>query len=239
MSKDDKNIPRYWKDHTKPVSLEAYAGKLMQELEDRPIELKPEDFELPWGWDLETIEAAYDLDRVRDRLREGEYTFNRKRAKQVDDDRARYAVPRNGQEIYHFYSPNASGGYNRTELESVKNTHMPDLAKYPGADLATLDAPVDAEFGVHGHPYGRGFQDHRGPTGGYGDTKALSLNNPKPMAVVITLQDGPNRGQQVVGYQEMVNGRLQFRVPVGVLSDPDRKAIQHNLNAAQTRFYKP
>lgn len=42
----------------------------------------------------------------------------------------------------------------------------------------------------------------------------------------------------MIGVHEMVNGRLQFRAPMGALSDPDRKRIQDNLDRAQEKFYK-
>ena len=243
--KDDENIRRYWKDHTKPVSLEAYANKLMQELEDRPIELKPEDFEMPWGWDLETVEAVYDHDRVWDRLREGEHTFNKQRADGVNKNLSHFAV-RSGvgveskrrQEPYFYFVPDGAGGYKAEPPTELTHGKRDGFRGNPGAETAGGKPPTGAEFGAHGH-LGTTFLDSLVDTDGYGDHMAQALPNPMPMAVVVTLQHGPNKGQQIVGYREMVNGRLQFRVPVGVLNDTDRRAIQDNLNAAQTKFYKP
>jgi hypothetical protein len=58
------------------------------------------------------------------------------------------------------------------------------------------------------------------------------------MATVAQPSEGIYKGQNVIGVHEMVNGRLQFRAPMGALSDPDRKRIQDNLDRAQEKFYK-
>jgi len=239
MKKEKENIPALWKDMTQAVSLDDYADQLTRRMADQPTDLSHlGDDPLPWGWDLETIEAAYDPDRVGERYRQGEYVFNKQRADSVNANVSRFAAKPGDREPYYYFVPDGSGGH-RPELPiDLKQQNQRGLRNDPGAYTASGKPPPGAEFGAHGHPDPT-FRDDLRRTKGYGDHMAHALPTPMPMATVVTLQSGPHKGQQIVGYREMVNGRLQFRAPVGALSDTDRRAIQANLNAAQTKFYKP
>ena len=45
-------------------------------------------------------------------------------------------------------------------------------------------------------------------------------------------------GNYAVGLHEIVNGQLQFRAPIGSLTDAQRQAIQTNLDQEQQKLYK-
>lgn len=58
------------------------------------------------------------------------------------------------------------------------------------------------------------------------------------MATVAQPSESIYKGQNVIGVHEMVNGRLQFRTPLGALSDDDRKRIQANLPGGQIQWWR-
>jgi hypothetical protein len=114
-----------------------------------------------------------------------------------------------------------------------------DLSTYgtSTSDNASATAPAGASYGMHGHIPGSddGLVDAPNSNGGYGDAQSLSLPVPLPMATIA--KTGGDGDGYAVGLHEIVNGRLQFRAPVGSLSPSQRQAIQDNLDTEQEKFY--
>jgi len=112
----------------------------------------------------------------------------------------------------------------------------PSTSSTRTSDNATAGAPPGTVFGMHGHIPGRddGLVDAPNRFDPYGDAQSLSLPSPFPMATIAQRPDG----NYVVGVHEIVNGRLQFRAPIGALTDAQRQAIQSNLDVEQKKFYQ-
>jgi hypothetical protein len=83
---------------------------------------------------------------------------------------------------------------------------------------------------IHGHIQGDGSSlvDVPFPPHGLGDAAPLTrgLTNG-------TVLDGR------IGVHEIVDGRLQFRMIKGTMTERERKSIQQNLNIEQRGFQKP
>jgi hypothetical protein len=234
----DKNpiAPRTWKDMKEPMPLEEYAAQRIAEQVDQPADLSPLG-EFPW----ETVYAAFDPQRPQDaRYQNKSYVYTPGDINRINENMPKIAVRRGAQrESLFFFVRRPDGSLELREPAESSTSRTMDHRGMTLSDKASGGVPQGTALGVHGHiPGASGFADfidHKTP---YGDSQALSFETPFPMATVAQPMRGPYRGQNMVGVHEMVNGRLQFRAPLGSLSDDDRKRIQDNLDKAQETFYK-
>ncbi len=114
----------------------------------------------------------------------------------------------------------------------------PSSGVKPGAtdsvNTLTIPIPANAEAGIHGHidsgpEASDGFVDSVAANKGYGDTMALSLGFPVPMATV-------SRGQ--VGWHVLDRGQLKFIYPQGAMSPSEMRQMQQNLDKEQLQFQR-
>lgn len=235
MSDKSPIAPRTWKDMKEPMPLEEYATQRMQEQTEQPADLSPLG-EFPW----ETIYAAFDPQRPQDaRYQNKSYVYTPDDINRINENMPKIAVRRGGQdETLFFFVPDADGNLSMRPAANLKTFQTRDRFGRTTSDRARGDVPAGATLGVHGHIPGKNLFADNLEVSAYGDTETLSLARPFPMATVAQPREGIYQGQNVVGVHEMVNGRLQFRVPMGALSDDDRKRIQANLDRSQQKFYK-
>jgi hypothetical protein len=235
----DKNpiAPRIsWKDMQEPMPLEDYAAQRMQEQADQPADLSALG-EFPW----ETIYAAFDPDRLQDDRYKGKnYVYTADDINRINENMPKIAVGRGARkESLHFFVRNPDGSLELRDPVNGTTSRTTGRHGETLSDKASGGPPPGTALGVHGHIPGTAgfadFVDHKTP---YGDSGALSHAEPFPMATVAQPMSGPYRGQNMVGVHEMVNGRLQFRAPLGAMSDDDRRRLQHNLDRSQEKFYK-
>lgn len=235
MSDQNPIAPRSWKDMKEPMALEDYAARRIKEQVETPANLAALG-EFPW----EMIYADFDPGREQDeRYKNKNYVYGAPDIARINDHMDKIAVkPGARYETLFFFAPDAGGNPTLQPAANLKTFQTRDRFGRVIADQAQGDVPVGAVLGVHGHIPGQNlFADnlHKSP---YGDTETLSLARPFPMATVAQPKEGIYKGQNVIGVHEMVNGRLQFRAPMGALSDEDRKRIQANLDRSQQKFYK-
>lgn len=233
---DEKTIaPRSWKDMKEPMSLEDYAAQRMREQAEQPADLSPLG-EFPW----ETVYAEFDPSREQDeRYRNRSYVYGAPDIARINGHMDEIAVkPGARYETLFFFAPDAGGNLTLQPPANLKTFQTRDRFGRVIADQAQGDVPAGAVLGVHGHIPGQNLFADNLQKSPYGDTETLSLSRPFPMATVARPREGIYKDQNVIGVHEMVNGRLQFRAPLGALSDDDRKRIQANLDRSQQKFYK-
>lgn len=237
MSEEKNTAPRIaWRDMKEPMPLEDYAAQRMQDQADTPADLSALG-EFPW----ETVYAAFDPDRLQDeRYKNKSYVYTPDDIDRINENMPKIAVRRGARkESLYFFVRNPDGSLElRDPVESSTSRTM-DHSGMTLSDKASGSPPPGTALGVHGHiPGTAGFADFIDRKTPYGDSGTLSRAEPFPMATVAQPMSGPYRGQNMIGIHEMVNGRLQFRTPLGALSDDDRRRLQRNLDRSQEKFYK-
>ena len=170
---------------------------------------QPADLSALGEFPWETIYAAFDPDRLQDDRYKGKNYVYTADINRINESMPKIAVRRGARkESLHFFVRNPDGCL---ELRDTVNGTTSRTAGF--ADFLDQETP-------------------------YGDSGALSRAEPFPMATVAQPMSGPYRGQNMVGVHEMANGCLQFRAPLGAMSDDDRRRLQHNLDRSQEKFYK-
>ena len=133
--------------------------------------------------------------------------------------RSNMAVNGGNKETVKAITPTSDG----RKLTSLGNTTTGENSKGP---TAGGDLPANAEAVIHGHE--TDSMVDQAPLGDSGVPVVNGLPN------VTVSNDGKREG-----VHEIENGRVQFRMIRGSMSDSEQKAIQSNLNQAQTIFNPP
>lgn len=191
-------------------------------------QLPSADLRLPRDWDYETIQAVFEPAKSKGATA----VASPEDLEAVYQNQNMVAVPwYGGAEKMGFLMPGGNGGYS---FQQAGNLHTYGTKT---SHNATGDVPAGAKIGMHGHvpDKGDGFVDDLSSTSGLGDSQTLNLHTPIPMATVT--KNGKNE-PYLIGVHEIVNGRLQFRAPVGSMTPKQRSQIQRNLDEEQKKFYK-
>lgn len=232
---DEKTIaPRSWKDMKEPMPLEDYAAQRMREQAEQPADLSPLG-EFPW----ETVYASFEPAQLQDRFHTTTRVASPGDIDAVRADFGKTAPPHARTEILSFYVEGPDGKLGLVQPPGQPSVRY-DRYLRPTAETVKAPPPPGTRFGVHNHRPGhtRGFIDENHANSGYGDASALALPQPFPMFTVARPTEGAFKGEDTIGVHEMVNGRLQFRAPLGAMTDRERDEIQRNLDRAQRNFYK-